>query len=141
MKCYTPAQTPVLSALARGFAVCDQYHCSVPSQTLPNRDFVHAATSTGHVNNGPESQCGARTLFNQIQDAIDAGRAELSWGVFGDNLASSSKDQGGELGGDHFSLTRLIMTRLHEARFDGNFGTMAAFRARPPPARSTTCTG
>ena len=33
MTCYTPAQTPVLSALARGFAVCDHYHCSVPSQT------------------------------------------------------------------------------------------------------------
>ena len=45
MKCYTPEQTPVLSELARGFAVCDQYYASVPSQTLPNRDFVHAATS------------------------------------------------------------------------------------------------
>jgi phospholipase C len=130
MKCYTPEQTPVLSALARAFAVCDHYHCSVPSQTLPNRDFVHAATSTGHVNNGPVATCDARTIFNQIQSAIDGGRKELSWGVFGNNLLSSSKDKPGEFAGDHFSLTRLILTQLHDARFDGNFGTVSDFEKK-----------
>ena len=130
MKCYTPQQTPVLSALARGFAVCDQYHCSIPSQTIPNRDFVHAATSEGHVNNGPVVPCGARTIFNQIQDAIDAGRTDLSWGIFGNNLLSSAKDQDGQVGQDHFSLTRLIMTRLHDARFNSNFGTLDDFAAK-----------
>lgn len=130
MKCYTPQQTPVLSELARSFAVCDHYYCSVPSQTLPNRDFVHAATSTGHVNNGPEAQCDAKTIFNQIQEAIDGGRKDLSWGVFGDNLFSGNKDQAGKFGGDHFSLTRLIMTQLHDARFDGNFGTRDDFEKK-----------
>lgn len=130
MKCYTPQQTPVLSALARGFAVCDHYHCSVPSQTIPNRDFVHAATSTGHVNNGPVATCDARTIFNQIQEAIDAGRSDLSWGIFGSNPLSHGKDGGGLFAGDHFSLTRLIMTRLHEPRFDANFGTLDDFAAR-----------
>ena len=130
MKCYTPEQTPVLSELARSFAVCDHYHCSVPSQTIPNRDFVHAATSTGHVNNGPAVQCDAKTIFNQIQDAIDAGRKELSWGIFGNNMFSSSKDLEGKFGKDHFSLTRLIMTRLHDQRFDGNFGALDDFAAR-----------
>ena len=130
MKCYTPEQTPVLSELARSFAVCDHYYCSVPSQTIPNRDFVHAATSTGHVNNGPAAQCDAKTIFNQIQDAIDAGRKELSWGIFSNNMFSSGKDQDGKFGKDHFSLTRLIMTRLHDARFDGNFGTLDEFAAK-----------
>jgi len=130
MKCYTPEQTPVLSELARSFAVCDQYHCSIPSQTIPNRDFVHAATSTGHVNNGPEVQCDAKTIFNQIQDAIDGGRSDLSWGIFGSNLFASGKDQAGEFGKDHFSLTRLIMTRLHDPRFDPNFGTLDDFEAK-----------
>jgi phospholipase C len=130
MTCYTPAQTPVLSALARGFAVCDHYHCSVPSQTIPNRDFVHAATSTGHVNNHPVAACDAPTIFNQLQDAIDAGRTDLSWGVFGSNLLAGHGDAAGSFGGDHFSLTRLIMTRLHDARFDGNFGTLADFAGR-----------
>ncbi len=130
MKCYTPAQTPVLSKLAREFAVCDQYFCSVPSQTIPNRDFVHAATSTGHVNNNPVAQCDARTVFNQIQDAIDGGRKDLSWGVFSNNLAKKDdvKDKDGEFGGDHFSLTRLIMTQLHDARFNDNFATIDNFK-------------
>jgi phospholipase C len=130
MKCYTPQQTPVLSALARGFAVCDHYHCSIPSQTIPNRDFIHAATSAGHVNNGPIEQCDARTIFNQIQEAIDGGRTDLSWGIFGNNLFASGKDLEGKFGKDHFSLTRLIMTQLHDARFDGNFGTLDDFEAK-----------
>ena len=130
MKCYTPQQTPVLSELARSFAVCDHYYCSVPSQTIPNRDFVHAATSAGHVNNGPDAQCDAKTIFNQIQDAIDAGRKDLSWGIFGNNLFSSGKDRDGKFGTDHFSLTRLIMTRLHDPRFNGNFGTLDDFGAK-----------
>jgi phospholipase C len=130
MKCYTPQQTPVLSKLARSFAVCDYYFCSVPSQTIPNRDFVHAATSCGHVNNGPEINCDARTIFNQIQDAIDGGRTDLSWGVFSNNLFSSGKDKDGKFGKDHFSLTRLIMTQLHGARFDQNFGTQDDFEQR-----------
>jgi phospholipase C len=130
MKCYTPEQTPVLSELARSFAVCDHYHCSVPSQTIPNRDFVHAATSTGHVNNGPVAQCTARTIFNQIQDAIDGGRKDLSWGIFGNNDFSSKKDEDGKFGNNHFSLTRLIMSQLHDTKFDSNFGTLTDFEAK-----------
>jgi len=130
MKCYTPQQTPVLSELARSFAVCDHYHCPVPSQTIPNRDFIHAATSTGHVNNGPDMNCDAKTVFNQIQDAIDAGRTDLSWGIFGNNLFASGKDQDGKFGKDHFSLTRLVMTQLHDQKFDGNFGTLDDFEAK-----------
>jgi phospholipase C len=132
MTCYTPEQTPVLSELARGFAVCDHYHCSVPSQTLPNRDFVHAATSTGHVNNntGADSLCDAKTIFNQMQEAIDGGRKDLSWGVFGNNLLASGKDKDGKFGKDHFSLTRLVMKQLHDARFNGNFGTLEDFSAK-----------
>ena len=128
MKCYTPEQTPVLSELARSFAVCDHYHCSVPSQTIPNRDFIHAATSTGHVNNQPVAQCDAKTIFNQIQDAIDAGRKDLSWKIFGNNPFASGKDADGKFG-DHFSLTRLVMTQLHDPKFDGNFGTLADFES------------
>lgn len=130
MKCYTPEQTPVLSELARSFAVCDHYHCSIPSQTIPNRDFIHAATSTGHVNNSPVAQCDAKTIFNQIQDAIDGGRTDLSWGIFGNNAFASGKDAAGKFGTDHFSLTRLIMTQLHDTRFDGNFGTLDDFEAK-----------
>src|SRR5215469_10927166 len=47
MKCYTPAQLPVLNALAREFVVCDNWHASLPGPTWPNRMFVHAASSGG----------------------------------------------------------------------------------------------
>ena len=135
MKTYTPEQTPVLSELARSFAVCDQYHCSVPSQTLPNRSFIHAATSDGHVNNQPDAITSSRTIFNQIQDAIDAGNKKLSWGIFGNNLLAKSgkkrtKDLSGKFGNDHFSLTRLTMKQLHDARFDKNFGTLNEFYSK-----------
>lgn len=131
MHCYTPAQTPVLSALARGFAVCDHYHASVPSQTLPNRSFVHAATSGGNVNNQPNAFCNAKTIFNQLQEAIDAGNSALSWGIFGNSLSSGKPgDNSGSFDGDHFSLTRLAMTQLHDARFDANFGTLDDFYAK-----------
>jgi len=47
MNCYTPAQLPVLNALAREFVVCDNWHASLPGPTWPNRMFIHAATSGG----------------------------------------------------------------------------------------------
>ncbi len=39
---YTPEQMPVVSALARGFAIFDHWFCEVPSQTFTNRSFFHA---------------------------------------------------------------------------------------------------
>jgi phospholipase C len=42
MGTYRSSQVPVISALAQNYAVSDAWFCSVPSQTLPNRSFVHA---------------------------------------------------------------------------------------------------
>ncbi len=49
MGCHTPQTLPVLSALASGFAVCDHWFCSAPTMTMPNRAFVCAGTSQGHL--------------------------------------------------------------------------------------------
>ncbi len=131
MKCYTPQQTPVLSELARSFAVCDQYHCSVPSQTLPNRSFIHAAKSDGNVNNNPNAFTSSPTIYNKIQDKIDQG-ADISWRIFSNNLMPTNEQQkesdlNGEFGKDHFSLTRLTMKQLHDPRFDSNFENLHDF--------------
>lgn len=56
MKCFTKDTLPVLHTLARQYAVCDRWHASVPGSTIPNRMFVHGASSMGSVN----------------QDAVDA---------------------------------------------------------------------
>ena len=51
MGMYSPAALPVLSCLAKGYAVCDQWFASVPTQTVPNRAFAGAATSQGRLDN------------------------------------------------------------------------------------------
>ncbi len=82
MQCYTPESLPVLSSLARSYAVCDRYFSSVPSQTWANRAFLHAGTSRGLVNNEPYTEWvknAAPTLFNRISDAK---REDLSWRVY-----------------------------------------------------------
>ncbi|HWC96707.1 MAG TPA: alkaline phosphatase family protein [Candidatus Sulfopaludibacter sp.] len=47
MGAFSPGQLPVLNALAREFAVCDNWYASMPGPTWPNRFFVHAASSNG----------------------------------------------------------------------------------------------
>ena len=51
MSCFPPEVVPVLSTLAKGFAVCDHWHCAVPSQTFCNRSFLNSAQSNGFVTN------------------------------------------------------------------------------------------
>lgn len=49
MLCHKPERVPVLSKLALEFAVCDHWFCSVPGETWPNRNYLHAATSDGET--------------------------------------------------------------------------------------------
>jgi phospholipase C len=51
MGCFSPYALPVLSGLARGYAVCDQWFASVPTGTMPNRAFACTATSQGRMDN------------------------------------------------------------------------------------------
>jgi phospholipase C len=67
----TPEQVPVLSTLARNFGVLDHWFSEVPSQTLPNRSFWTAATSSGFVVNRPFTNFlrhnHAETIFNRLE--------------------------------------------------------------------------
>jgi phospholipase C len=54
MRCFTPEQVPILTTLAREFAVCDRWFCSMPGPTEPNRMFLHAASS-GKFDDSPTS--------------------------------------------------------------------------------------
>jgi len=53
MQCFAPSKLPVLTTLARAFALCDAWHSSLPGPTWPNRLFVHCATSGGFIDNAP----------------------------------------------------------------------------------------
>jgi phospholipase C len=49
MLCQPSSHVPVLSQLALDFALCTRWFCSVPGETWPNRNFLHAATSDGET--------------------------------------------------------------------------------------------
>jgi phospholipase C len=80
MKCMSPAQVPVLTALAQEFAVCDHWHASMPGPTWPNRFFAHAASSGG-LDDSPSSA----DLF-----AWEIGGFEFKNGTVFDALAAKS---------------------------------------------------
>ena len=68
---YTPEQVPVLSTLARHFGVFDHWFSEVPSQTMANRSFWTAATSSGFVVNRPMTNFmrhnRAETIFERLE--------------------------------------------------------------------------
>jgi phospholipase C len=70
MHYYTAEQVPVITALAREFAVCDRWFASSPTQTLPNRSFTHTGTSNGKVNNSPydPGDFNVDTIFNILEN-------------------------------------------------------------------------
>jgi phospholipase C len=56
MAYHTPEQLPVYSYLADQFCVCDQWFCSVPGATMPNRCYAVAGNSKGTRDNLKPSQ-------------------------------------------------------------------------------------
>jgi phospholipase C len=76
MGIFTPAMLPILSALARGYAVCDHWYCSAPTETLPNRAFANAATSQGHMNDNTKSFT-VPSIFGLMTDH------NVSWSIYG----------------------------------------------------------
>jgi len=67
MRCQPPEHVPALSRLALEFAVCDHWFCSVPGETWPNRNFLHAATSDGETNIELRAYTD-RTIFELLED-------------------------------------------------------------------------
>ncbi len=87
MKCFDPEQLPVLTTLARSFAVCDRWFSSIPGPTWPNRFFIHAASSGG-LDDSPSGFQSATdallngyrfengTIYDRLEDAC------FDWKVF-----------------------------------------------------------
>jgi phospholipase C len=117
MGSFTPEMLPVISTLAREFAVYDHWHCAVPSQTFPNRSFFHASTSHGFVTNSfnpgigkwldPSANTGT-TIFNRLEDA------KIAWRVYYDERQL-------------VSLTGMLHAPHLERYWKTNFATMKTF--------------
>lgn len=108
MQTYTPQDLTVLSNLAWHYAVSDNYHASCPTQTWPNRAFMHAGTSLGHVNNMPYLPYDCTTIFNVLEEA------NVSWNVYKSSWILPS-------------LTRIQMTKLWHQSLDIHFHHISTF--------------
>ena len=74
MRCFTPDQLPVLSALARSYVVCDAWFSSVPGPTLPNRAFAHFGTSFGRLDMSPDYFRAQPSLYQRLKQRGRSGK-------------------------------------------------------------------
>ena len=68
MECFAPEQLPTINQLANEFCLCDHWFCEVPGPTMPNRMFIHAATSEGYVHNAFDRIFKSKTVYDLFQD-------------------------------------------------------------------------
>ncbi len=78
MLCQPSTAVPALSRLAVDFAVCTRWFCSVPGETWPNRNFMHAATSDGETDIDLRFYDN-RTIFELLEEA------RRSWRIYHDD--------------------------------------------------------
>ena len=78
MGMYAPEMLPIMSGLAKGFAVCDHWHSSAPTQTIPNRAFCAAGTSQGHLDNKVKIFT-CPSIFGRLT------KKKLDWAIYGYN--------------------------------------------------------
>jgi phospholipase C len=76
MQSFSPAQLPALTALARNFVLCDQWFAEVPGPTMPNRLYMHAATSAGWARNDWSVALDSVTIYEQLQ------QSQRTWAVY-----------------------------------------------------------
>jgi len=69
---------PFYYGLANQFAIADHYFASVLSQTFPNRMYLLAGTSFGHIRNDlpPKGGWTQKTVFNLLD------KAKVSWKIY-----------------------------------------------------------
>jgi phospholipase C len=107
MGMYAPQMLPIMSGLAKGFAVCDHWFSAAPTQTIPNRAFAAAATSQGHLDNHVKVFT-CPSIFGSLT------KSNIDWGIYGYN-----RDP----------LTRLDYTDTQNAN-ESHFGHFRDFQTR-----------
>lgn len=79
MNGFPPVNVPVISGLAYSYALCDHWFASAPTETFPNRSFVHAGTSSGYVYNTWDYGFllnKTTTIYNLLENA------GISWRIY-----------------------------------------------------------
>jgi phospholipase C len=96
MQCLSTDQLPSLNQLAQEFCLCDHWHCEVPGPTMPNRMFMHAATSEGYVHNDFKRLYTSKTVYELFQEK------GLTWAIYFYDLLDLLQFQNLEPTKDHF---------------------------------------
>ena len=126
MTMFTPETLPVLSGLARGFAVCDHWFASVPTETMPNRAFALAATSQGHMDDRTKTFTSP-SIFGLLS------QHNVSWSVYGYDSPPLTRNNFPDLTSaddSHFGL-------FSDFQAAAASGTLAAFSFLEPSWEST----
>jgi phospholipase C len=105
MGVFPPTMLPILSGLASGFAVCDYWFGSAPTETLPNRAFANAGTSQGHMDDKTKVYT-CPSIYGLLS------QNNITWSIYGY---------------DEPPLTRLDFTDTTNAD-DSNFGQFTDFQ-------------
>ena len=78
---YDERDFPFYYALYNRFAIGDRYFASVPGPTFPNREYLLAGTSFGHIQNDlPADGLPGRSIFNLLDEA------GVSWRIYFSDL-------------------------------------------------------
>ena len=126
MGIFPPSALPVLSGLAKGFAVCDHWYCSVPTETFPNRAFACAATSQGHMNDGTSSYT-VRSIFGLMTAHA------LSWKIYGYNVEPLTRANFP----DTLDAPETCFGKFKDFQADAAAGTLPAYSFLEPSWGST----
>ena len=74
---YDSSDLPFYYSLYSTFAMGDHYFASVPGPTYPNREYLLAGTSFGHIRNDlPAAGLTGRSVFNELDEA------GVSWKIY-----------------------------------------------------------
>eukprot|EP00041_Stephanoeca_diplocostata_P022889 m.552860 g.552860 ORF g.552860 m.552860 type:complete len:774 (+) comp22168_c0_seq14:39-2360(+) len=79
MNMFTPERIPVITQLAQEFALMDEFFCSHPGPTWPNRMFGLSATSAGSTSTGTWYQNKTGKLFPQKMFFDQVNENKMTW--------------------------------------------------------------
>jgi phospholipase C len=108
MQSFAPDQLPAINQLAQEFCLCDAWYCEVPGPTMPNRMFIHAATSEGYVHNVFSRPFSSKTVYELFEEK------GLTWAIYFHDL------------NEVMQFRKLSQTPDHFRRFDRYASDVAA---------------
>jgi phospholipase C len=106
MQCCSPESLPVLTTLAKQFALCTHWFSSMPGPTWPNRFFVHCATSKGFIDNGLLHDYDMRTIFENMSSVNGA-----TWKIYSHDFPQAQ-----------------VLTGIDAPAFDHNWDSIGGFK-------------